>query len=729
MKKGLLSILAVALTVVGCQNYDDQFDELSDQITALSATVQGLSTVADQITALQNTVNGLELTLGSEISSIKTAVEALSSSLDDVATAADLGIISSTLADVQADVKELLAANAVINQDVTINNVATLEYVESLISTEADAPNVIVNGEITVEVDDNDFDDTHLGRILAVTNKFATGLKTVTIAHTYSPTTFGPGPILTFDNLAFVDNDLSITGSTTLGDGDATNDKLRTVTGDLTIANVVGGLDLSLLTSADDITVPEAVTSLKMGSVKANSLRTKDAVKGHLNLTAATVVDGGKSKVASITAPKATDIDITSAATLTIKAVKAATIDVGGKTLNGDLNVTATDTTVVKFPDLTTLGVGEISTGKLAELHLPKLTSTTTMTSAAKVMDLSSLATQADGGGSPIILSAITNFSAPKLDISGVVSVVAATDITVSDISTITGSAAQPGAIYALAAKNLTISALSRTNSIVFDKSATVLPALVNLDVTGKAATSGPYITTQTNAVSVTSDVLTTLTVAGQLDAVRLHGAAKLTALTTSGYIRDFQLLGASIITTVDMGHDHIEGSDAASLRISGATKLTTLAPTALDEVGHVTLTSLPAMTSLNLGSMVTLPILGTYTLTISATGLSGSYGIATEATTTTAAYTDKIYSDDLMTLKPLMTLSAASAVVTYAFEGDVISSVSTRVFDADGNPGTSSTSTRSLANVLSDLGGFRNAASAITTPVSDEDFAHVSAE
>ena len=297
MKKGLLSLLAVALTVVGCQNYDDQFDELSDQITALSATVQGLSTVADQITALQNTVNGLELTLGSEISSIKTAVEALSSALDDVATAADLGIISSTLADVQADVKELLAANAVINQDVTINNVATLEYVESLISTDADAPNVIVNGEITVEVDDDDFDDEHLARILAVTNKFATGLKTVTIAHTYSPTTVGPGPILTFDNLAFVDNDLSITGSTTLADGDATNDKLRTVSGDLTIANVIGDLDLSLLTSADDITVPTAITSLKMGSVKANSLKSTGKAAGELNLTKATVIDGGKSKV------------------------------------------------------------------------------------------------------------------------------------------------------------------------------------------------------------------------------------------------------------------------------------------------------------------------------------------------------------------------------------------------------------------------------------------------
>ena len=29
MKKGLLSILALAVTIVGCQNYDDQFDALT----------------------------------------------------------------------------------------------------------------------------------------------------------------------------------------------------------------------------------------------------------------------------------------------------------------------------------------------------------------------------------------------------------------------------------------------------------------------------------------------------------------------------------------------------------------------------------------------------------------------------------------------------------------------------------------------------------------------------
>ena len=69
------------------------------------------------------------------------------------------------------------------------------------------------------------------------------------------------------------------------------------------------------------------------------------------------------------------------------------------------------------------------------------------MTSGAVVMDLSSLATQ-NGTSGAITLSKITNFNAPKLDTSGVVSIVAATDITIKDYSAGTN-------IYALAAKNI----------------------------------------------------------------------------------------------------------------------------------------------------------------------------------------------------------------------------------------------------------------------------------
>ena len=43
MKKGLLGLLVLALTIVGCQNYDDQFDDLNSKIAAsLATTVDGL---------------------------------------------------------------------------------------------------------------------------------------------------------------------------------------------------------------------------------------------------------------------------------------------------------------------------------------------------------------------------------------------------------------------------------------------------------------------------------------------------------------------------------------------------------------------------------------------------------------------------------------------------------------------------------------------------------------
>ena len=139
-------------------------------------------------------------------------------------------------------------------------------------------------------------------------------------------------------------------------------------------------------------------------------------------------------------------------------------------------------------------------------------------------------------------------------------------------------------------------------------------------------------------------------------------------------------------------------------------------------------------MTSLNLSSMVTLPQLGAYTITISETGLAGSYLVASELTTTTTVKEDRIFSDDLLTLKPYMDLAAATTAVTYTFAGDVLSSVTTRTWDFSDpdNPvvGAAGTSTNVLqgkaAGILDTLGGFAKAESSISTPVSEEDFAYV---
>ena len=60
MKKGLLTLLAASLVFVGCQNYDDQFDDLNAQISALKSQVDGLASLSGQVSALSGTISGLQ---------------------------------------------------------------------------------------------------------------------------------------------------------------------------------------------------------------------------------------------------------------------------------------------------------------------------------------------------------------------------------------------------------------------------------------------------------------------------------------------------------------------------------------------------------------------------------------------------------------------------------------------------------------------------------------------
>ena len=60
MKKGLLGLLVIALTVVGCQNYDDQFDELNNKILDLAKSVSELDGIRTQITDLNTAIANLE---------------------------------------------------------------------------------------------------------------------------------------------------------------------------------------------------------------------------------------------------------------------------------------------------------------------------------------------------------------------------------------------------------------------------------------------------------------------------------------------------------------------------------------------------------------------------------------------------------------------------------------------------------------------------------------------
>ena len=183
MKKGLLSILASALLVVGCQNYDDQFSLLEDQISALSQTVSGLSQVQANLTTLTSTVANIQTALADipSAAEINTAVSEglagveddiaeLETALDNVVSADDLNDVSDAINDVASDVSDILASNNVYSQKLVITNQAELDIAMGLGGKIA-----LINNDVEITLDEemNRADlDSIASRITAVVGAF-----------------------------------------------------------------------------------------------------------------------------------------------------------------------------------------------------------------------------------------------------------------------------------------------------------------------------------------------------------------------------------------------------------------------------------------------------------------------------------------------------------------------------------------------------------------------------
>ena len=155
MKKGLLSILAVSTVLVGCQNYDDQFDALNTQITALQSTVAELSGVRSEISDLRNLVNsvqtavdGVNNELSADLAAVLEDVNAIDEELDSVATAEELAEVTASVEGQRETLDEILANSQVFQGDVIVSTQATLEVFERMGS----ALNV-VNGRVDIDVD------------------------------------------------------------------------------------------------------------------------------------------------------------------------------------------------------------------------------------------------------------------------------------------------------------------------------------------------------------------------------------------------------------------------------------------------------------------------------------------------------------------------------------------------------------------------------------------------
>ena len=672
MKKGLLSLLAVTLTIVSCQNYDDQFAELTGLVNTLSTEVAGIAQVKTDLGTLSQTVNGLAtaasiagittgqegLTTGQEslntgLLAAQASIASLTLALNDVASATELAAITTALTAVQADVTELLSKNAVINQKITINNESTLAYAETLISSATDAPKVIINGGLVITVTTTNFDATQLVRLDALTPKIATVLNAAGVVITNSST---PVHDIDLSNLTFIDGLYTVSGAPVNDEG------LQTITGDLTIDHT-GAADYSQVsTIGGNVIIDANVTSVDLSAATVTGYVTDSAsaAAGILVLAKATAVNVGTSLVQTATLVKAVGtVNLGHAGAITgdvvITANKATRIDFGAKSITGTLTVGGT-LAAFYAPAMTSAGTSTVSA---KEAHFAKLSGfggNSVITAPA--VDFSSLSQTASG---TLTLPTATAFLAPLLSITNTVTADVAISVSVKTSANVK--------LQAAAVTTLSLTGLGVTTN--FDTTQ-YGGTLVTLNVTAGEGKM-PRITTVTNDITVVGAKIASVSIlGGDFNSVNMTGLGKLTSLSTAGEIKDFTLDGSTLLTAATIGHAHLEGSDAATFNVKNNPKLLALTTSALDEVGNMDISLNAKLASIDLSSVATTPLAGSYMVTITGNKLSGGFVVASAGATTTSFVEAIVKSNDLMTLMPFFTASAASGVVTYTTNIDL---------------------------------------------------------
>ena len=549
--------------------------QVQSDLSSLTSTVGNLQTA---ITAIQTSVDALpepiepndystELAdLASGLTDAQTTIDALNAALANVATTADLGTISSTLAEVQADVRELLESNAVINQNITINNDATLLYAETLVGTATDDPNVIVNGYVSVTVNTTNFDAAELARVNAITAKLATVLQYVTISNTSSPSVAVDLP-----NLTFVDGNYSVSGA------DANDDALRTVSGDLLISHG-GAADYSQITTVGgNVSIDPSVTSINLSGASIMGNVSSNGTAGVIVLPKATSVNIGTAQVntASLTLAEGA-VNLGYAGTISgnvlIEAPKAGTIDFAAGTVTGTLTVSSkADATIFNAANLTTASATTISA---EEANFPKLTMFTGNSAiTADTVTFPALTGNASG---TLDLPNADSFVAPKFVISSTVSA--------TDAITVEFSSGSHANLSAPKAKTLTINEQGNTTN--FDTTG-YAGTLETFNITGKV-NSSPTAANVTSVVTITGAKIKTASINGMIDSTIVTGVGALTSLTTAGSMRILQVDNAAVLTSVGLGHDHINGSGAAQLHFTNNAKLASVNLSSVSDVGII---------------------------------------------------------------------------------------------------------------------------------------------
>ena len=681
MKKVLLGLLVVALTVVGCQNYDDQFDALNDDIKTINASIldlQGVSTTISNLDTKVTELQGTALT-DSDLAGILAEVTAVKA---DVA-ALNISGIETEVANLDTEVDQileklgdLLSANAFYEGNLIIKNLGQLANAHELIKTGADDPTVTVRGGVDVVIGTGGVTTDSIASVNLILAKIRSAQGTVSItseaAATLPAFTYGQGNVF-FDGVS--------------GKGTIASEKLMTIDGYMHIEHIDGVVSYPALgTVGSSVTVLEetskaTVTTLAIGSLTSGTVQT---AAGELVLPGATNVHLGGTLPSVVTLAKCVEFIHGTGGTMTNDLFltlggAAPTMTLGATKLTGITSITTKGN--VNLPNVTEIATTSLILQTAAsEFHFPlvtKITGTISVSAEGTVMDFSSLKTMdVHWGGAffhgvtalsfPELTHLVTvsttvatltapkaiSFSAPKFDTtSSMIALKPATANTIS-VKNIANTAAPMSYTFATIEKTTDLTVGEQKG----DLNVSYATDLKTLNFTGFQNTpAGEDNQTNILTITVSNTKLTDLTIGASsyLKTLNVTGTALVT-LNTAGAIINTNVVSNASLTTFGFAHTHLQGDRESTVKIGDNAKIESVDMSSLSKVGTVSVTGNAKLTSLIPPSSTVLATsLATIRVDIYNNKLPGTYTPATAPTGTVTYVMPTITSTVLSAFKP----------------------------------------------------------------------------
>ena len=546
MKKGLLTLLAASLVFVGCQNYDDQFDDLNAQISALKSQVDGLSALSGQVASLSGSISGLQSgiaasassaqmsALSASLAALQAEVDAIEAAIATTATAAEVTALQASLTALEADLDDLLVSNNVYSTAITVNSAASMASALALGNKVA-----LMNAAVTI-TDDATIADTDI-------QTFIDRIKTMNGAFTYDSGS-ATGYAATFDELVSATS-LDITQA-----------------GDISFKKLASATTVNITTSYST-----KITSFDMGA-----LTTMTSI--------ASGADGSET-ANTLTLSSATNVDLGAmtryGAALTITTKKGATLDIASL---DDVNAAGTQTDIT----LTLNGPGSVTLSKIDD----------------GIIDLTNVATATVSGfyGELDInagVETLTTTDSVRIDLDGATDLVTATlDFKNDwDPTLTTAQAAVSAALYSTS--YLEDYATSASIGGTDLKTLTVTGELLDLYLDEANLETLSIDATMTDLTISSATDLTSLTVASGslIGSISLTGSNNLT-VADFNHTSNMENKGSatantsvSFVVTDNLGLTklHTTGDDVSTFTVTGNDALTELDMTGLKDQGGAT--------------------------------------------------------------------------------------------------------------------------------------------